>query len=191
MHIHLLGGVDSPGASCLVVEASGRRVLIDAGVSATVDPQDLAARVAALGGLAAVVTHAHADHAGALPVVLSPFPQVPLVATPATLALLDLFFTDALRMFERQARSRGVEPPYMRRLVEGVLARSVPIAFGQRYPLMPGSVAGAGGWWLTFCRAGHVLGAAMVLLETPEGATNRGAESMPVSGTSVHKRMGV
>jgi Cft2 family RNA processing exonuclease len=101
--------------------------------------------------------------------VLAPFAQVPLVATPATLALLDLFFTDALRVVARQASRQDMAPPYTRPLVAEMLARSVPLTFGQRYPLQSASINSADSWSLTLFRAGHLLGAAMVLLETPEG----------------------
>ncbi len=168
MQIHLLGGVGTPGASCVVVEAAGRRVLVDAGTSAGRAPSALAQQIQALGGISAgVVTHAHWDHVGALPLILASFPRVPLITTQATLDLLriTLPYPDAPPSLTPKAAITAT-----RRLnrVNALLARGVPLAFGKRFPLQ--TVASEPiDWWLTLVRAGHVLGAAMVLLETPEG----------------------
>ena len=84
MELAFLGGAGGIGASCLLVELAGlsigsgtsRCVLIDAGVR--MDPSgDRLPDLAALDGrdLAAIfVTHAHADHIGALPLVHQHFP---------------------------------------------------------------------------------------------------------------------
>ena len=169
MHIHLLGGVDTTGASCIVVEAAGQRVLVDAGTTGATNPIGLAAQIQALGGLdAAVVTHAHMDHAGALPQVLAPYPRASLIATPATLAFLQVLLTDPESLPQR-ARSSAASPEISHEKVQAVLARGTPLLFRQRYSLLSRTSSLGQDWWLTLFRAGHVLGAAMVFLETPEG----------------------
>jgi hypothetical protein len=53
MRLHFLGGADEVGASCLLVEAAGRRILVDAGVrmgAAATDRLPDLARVQALLG---------------------------------------------------------------------------------------------------------------------------------------------
>ena len=170
MQIHLLGGIETTGASCLIVEAAGRRVLVDAGAKAGGDPSQLAARIQALGGFdAAVVTHAHMDHAGALPTVLAQFPRASLMATPATLALLGVFLTDP-EMLAQRARRPAIPSKDDHARIQALLARGTPLSFRQRYPLLFAPSSIEQDWALTLFRAGHVLGSAMALLETPEGA---------------------
>ncbi len=67
MRIHFLGGASEVGASCVVIEAGGQRVLVDAGVRpGAADPLPDLARLQEGSGIdAVVVTHAHADHIGA------------------------------------------------------------------------------------------------------------------------------
>ncbi|HJZ49611.1 MAG TPA: MBL fold metallo-hydrolase, partial [Roseiflexaceae bacterium] len=71
MELAFLGGAGGVGASCLAIDLAGRHVLIDAGVR--MDPTaDRLPDLAQLDGrdLSAIfVTHAHADHIGALPLV--------------------------------------------------------------------------------------------------------------------------
>jgi Cft2 family RNA processing exonuclease len=170
MRIHLLGGVDTTGASCLVVEAAGQRVLVDAGTTGTSDPARLVARIHALGGIdAAVVTHAHMDHAGALPRVLAAFPRAPLIATSATLAFLQVLLTDP-ESIPQSGRTSTAIPKAGPENVPSILARGRPVAFRHRYSLLSKVSSTEGDWWLTLFQAGHVLGAAMVFLETPDGS---------------------
>lgn len=170
VRVHLLGGAAEIGASCVVVEAGGRRVLVDAGVRpGDPDPLPDLARLQDLGGVSAiVVSHAHADHIGALPLAAAAFPAAPLLATPPTAALMAVMLQDALRIAEARLERDGDLPAYGEPAVAALLDRLRPLPFLQPYPLLPPDGA-APPWQLTFFPAGHVLGAALVLLETPEG----------------------
>jgi Cft2 family RNA processing exonuclease len=165
MDLHLLGGASEIGASCLVVAADRRRVLVDAGVRPDApDPLPDLARLQDLGGIdAIVVTHAHADHIGALPLVVGAFPAAEVLASPATVALMRVMLADAVRIGRLRAEVDGDLPPYGQAQVDALLDRLRPLPFGQPHPLLPG-------WGVTLWPAGHVLGAAMAWLDTPEGA---------------------
>ena len=95
MELAFLGGASGVGASCLAVDVAGRSLLIDAGVR--MDPNaDRLPDLAQLDGrdLSAIfVTHAHADHIGALPLVHQHFPATPIYASPAGSRALDTFVT--------------------------------------------------------------------------------------------------
>ena len=169
MRCHFLGGAAEVGASCLLIEAAGRRILVDAGIRMQAgDSLPDLSRLQELGGVdAIVITHAHADHIGALPLAAGAFPSAPILATPATTALMTVMLEDAVRIGERRAETEGDLPPYGRPQVEALLERIVPLRFLQPRPLFADA---ADSWQLTLFPAGHVLGAAMALIETPEGS---------------------
>jgi len=167
MKLHFLGGADEVGASCLLIEVAGRRILVDAGIrmgGAAADRLPDLARASDLGGLDAILlTHAHLDHSGALPLVHGAFPRAEIRMTAPTLGLLRILLLDALKIMELKSDQEGEIPLYPLPAVEALLARSVGKPFLEPVPLCDGAIRA------TFFPAGHVLGAAAVGLETPEG----------------------
>ena len=121
-----------------------------------------------LGGV--VLTHAHLDHSGTLPILVREGFQGPIYVTPPTLDLLPILLLDAGRIQEEDARyakkkgfSRHAEP---RALVteadaEAVLHLLEPVPVHQ--------VQDVDGFRVTFHRAGHILGAAQVRVEDVSG----------------------
>ena len=167
MRVHFLGGADEVGASCILVEAGGHRVLVDAGVRMGAAQRDRLpdlARATELGGLDAIlVTHAHLDHSGALPLVHGAFPAATVWMTGPTLGLLRILLLDAIRVMESKSDQEGEIPLYPLPAVEALLGGSRAAPLLEPVALCGGEVRA------TFFPAGHVLGAAAVGLETPEG----------------------
>src|SRR6185503_4084725 len=112
---------------------------------------------------AVLVTHAHLDHIGALPVLLQRYPALTLYATPPTIALMRIQLLDALKIMEADSEAEGEVPLYSRPAVEALLARTQPVK-----PYTPFEVA-PGGPRATFFLSGHILGACSVGIEGPEG----------------------
>ncbi len=165
MELAFLGGAGGVGASCLALEIAGRRVLIDAGVR--MDPSaDRLPDLAQLDGrdLAAIfVTHAHADHIGALPLVHQHFPATPIYASPATIRLMEVMLADALRVMERRATEELEIPLYDAALVASMLRLLRPLPLGeQTIPELPNVTISA-------TRAGHVAGAVGLGFAAPDG----------------------
>jgi uncharacterized protein len=165
LELAFLGGAGGVGASCLALDIAGRRVLIDAGVRmdptadrlpdlAQLDRRDLAA---------IFVTHAHADHIGALPLVHQHFPATPIYASPATIRLMEVMLADALRVMERRATEELEIPLYDAALVASMLRMLRPLPLGeQSIPELPNVTISA-------TRAGHVAGAVGLGFAAPDG----------------------
>ena len=164
MNITFLGGGSEVGASSALVELGAVRLLVDCGLRMTGE-----ARLPDLGLLPAgselagvILTHAHLDHSGALPVFHQHFPQVPIYATAPTGALVEVLLRDALNIAKSKQESEGELPLYPPAAVESLLQHLTPVPFGS-----PTSIGNSGAT-VTWFPAGHILGAACVGIEGRE-----------------------
>lgn len=116
---------------------------------------------------AVVLTHAHIDHAGYLPLLVKQGFDGPVYCTPATQALCRIMLPDAGHLQEEDARyanRKGFSkhhpalPLYTVEDAKNSLARLSPLDMDKTLQV-------AAGVALRFARAGHLLGAASVELE--------------------------
>jgi len=144
-----LGGAGEVGGSSHLLDFGRTRVLVDAGVKPD-GRGPLAPNFQALKELdAAVITHAHLDHCGALPLLVRDQPDVPIYCTPPSARLI----TSALN--DHAAMGGGL--PGGAPLHE-VKRQLCPVPFGK--PVKVGDAR------ITLTESGHILGAASVLFET-------------------------
>ena len=164
-----LGGAGEVGASCGILRIGDRRLLIDAGMRPSARAgQD---RLPALDRLtveppeAILVTHAHIDHTGALPLASERFPTAPIYCTETTLLLTRLLLADSVRVMEAEHLAQeGETPLYTAEVVERTLARVRPVEWAQPIaPLDDPAIT------VRYLHAGHIAGAAMLLIDTPAG----------------------
>lgn len=159
MKISVLGGGNEVGASCLYIELAETTILIDAGMR--VHGENPLPALGMLDGLAdpdvILVTHAHADHIGALPIVHSLYPDVPVYATPPSIDLMQIMMKDSYKILERRCRETNTLTPYSEEQVTNLLQSVLP--FPASGELKIGNVT------IKSFRAGHILGAVMFLIE--------------------------
>jgi predicted metal-dependent RNase len=166
-----LGGANEIGASCGLLEAYDARVVIDAGLRPNAGATDRYpdfARLAAAGEPhAALVTHAHMDHTGGLPILLRRFPDIPFFATEPTIRIALTVLRDGVHIMERDWDG---PVDYTRAEVEALARAMTPVAFRE-----PRLVAQTPETRVTasFVRAGHILGAAMLAVEIEHLPTGR------------------
>jgi len=167
MKIVMLGGADEVGASCALVDVGGYKVLVDCGIRMTRTGPERLPDLSSLEMIGApdvvVLTHAHLDHTGALPLVNEAFPDVPILATAPTVELTKVLLADALKVMESRWERESEIPLYQEQQVLSTLERSVPVPFLTETPIFGGDMT------VTFHPAGHILGAAMVSIQTDEG----------------------
>jgi metallo-beta-lactamase family protein len=120
---------------------------------------------------AVILTHAHLDHSGALPILARGGYKGPVYATPGTIDLCGLLLPDSGRLQEQDAdyanrhgfsKHHPALPLYTEADAMAALRLFQPVEFGA-----PHRISDANRF--TFHPAGHILGAAIVELETPEG----------------------
>ncbi|MDE2250900.1 MAG: MBL fold metallo-hydrolase [Gammaproteobacteria bacterium] len=165
--------------SCHLLECAGRRLLIDCGMFQ--GGRELEEENAApLGFDAAAVdflllTHAHLDHCGRLPLLARRGFRGEIIATAATRELAQLVLQDAAHMAEddaawrtRHARDgKPVAALYTQADVAAAMACfGRPAAYRAELQLAPGLR-------VSFHDAGHILGSAHVLVQVTEAGRTR------------------
>ncbi len=161
IELSFLGGASGIGASCTLVRVGDTTLVIDCGVrysgtSALPDLSVLADQVVD----AVLVTHAHMDHSGGLPVITEACPAAPVLATPPTIDLVAILLRDALRLMNGPERESEI-PLYTESQVEQLFHIMRPVPYHQPIRIKDVQVR-----WLP---AAHILGAAMLQLTTPGG----------------------
>ena len=177
MRLVFLGGAESIGASSTLVEIDDVRLVVDCGIrmkgSGPERLPDLSPLEETGPPHAILVTHAHLDHIGALPVLHQRFPDVPIFATPPTIALTRIQLLDSLRIMREESSVDGELPLYSEHAVESLLARMVPtrplepfraVPHGRRSTDIDGD-----GPEFTFFPAGHIIGAVAIGVTSREG----------------------
>jgi Cft2 family RNA processing exonuclease len=144
-----LGGAGEIGGSSHLLDFGTTRVLVDAGIKP--DGRGPAApNFRRLNGFdAAVITHAHLDHCGALPLLVRDQPEAPIYCTPPSAKLIVSALNDHAAMGGGLA---GGAP------LHEVKKRLVPMPFGKPFKVGEAKI--------TLTESGHILGAASVLLRS-------------------------
>src|SRR5579859_7896308 len=171
IRLTFLGGADEVGASSTLIEIAGRRLLVDAGIRISnktsrglkADQLPDLRRISEAGGIdALLVTHAHTDHTGALPLVTEHYPAIPVFATRPSLELIRVLQADSLRIMSTRSEQEGELPLFDALAVERLLNLCQPVEFLQSIQL-------GDGLKVTYYPAGHIIGAASLVIESAEG----------------------
>ncbi len=164
MNIQFLGGANEVGASSTLITIEGHRILVDTGVRMGVEHRSNPPDFGDIGRIDAVVlTHAHSDHTGALPVLargrLNAGTKV--YCTSATRAITTVLLNDSARRKERDNKGNG--PPECTVFdVNNAMRLIAEVPYGTGVSVCGGSLTA------TWIPAGHVLGAAMIYIEGKE-----------------------
>lgn len=172
--LQFLGGAGTVTGSKYLIRAGGRQVLLDCGLfqglkelrlrnwrEPPFQPSDIDA---------VVLSHAHIDHSGYLPLLARRGFHGPVYCTAATRSLLRIMLLDAAHIQEEEAayanrkgfsKHHPAEPLYITRDAENVLKLLKPRTYGGPFAVTDGVVA-------TFRRAGHILGSATIELQIGE-----------------------
>ena len=174
MRISFLGAAGTVTGSRHLLVADSKQILVDCGLFQGLKALRLRNRealpfdVASLD--AVVLTHAHLDHSGFLPVLVKHGFKGPIYCTPPTADLVPILLADSGHLQEEDARwaaKKGFsrhehpEPLYTEEDARAVTPLLRPVPVGQDLDL--------GGLRLRYTLAGHILGAASVAVASAEG----------------------
>lgn len=171
MKITFLGGADEVGASCTLIELAEHRIVVDCGIRmVSGDKLPWIGLIEEAGGADAIlITHAHTDHTGALPLLVQTSPA-PIYMTPPTMDLTHVLLKDSLKIMQIESEKEGEVPLYPPAAVELTMSLIDPVHWGEPREILGGAAR------ITYLPAGHVLGASSILLETDEGSILMGGD---------------
>ncbi|MEG2083763.1 MAG: MBL fold metallo-hydrolase, partial [Oscillospiraceae bacterium] len=171
------GAAHEVTGSCFLLEACGKNILIDCGMeqgkdiyenqSIPVSPTDLDC---------ILLTHAHIDHSGKIPMLFKNGCKAPIYATEATNDLCDIMLKDSAHIQEseaewrsRKARRSGesaYEPLYTTEDALLALKAFRPCHYGEELALFDGVKA-------RYTDVGHLLGSAVIELWVNESGETK------------------
>ena len=177
MKLTFYGAARAVTGSCHCLEVGGRRILIDCGLQQGQDEEDNRQLDFSPGDIDCVlVTHAHIDHSGRLPLLSKLGYQGPIVTTRLTARLLSIMLRDSAHIQEsdaqwenrkgKRAGREPVEPVYTLADAEAALALVQTREYGEEFELLEGVRC-------RFVDAGHLLGSACIELWLTEGGVER------------------
>jgi metallo-beta-lactamase family protein len=180
MKIHFLGAARTVTGSQYLIEVNGKRLLMECGMfqghrdeaigrnlALQFDPHTLDA---------AILSHAHIDHSGNLPILVAAGYEGPIYATHATRDLVDLMLMDSAHIQEADAEYINeknlrhglppVKPLYTRADAARVAQYTSGVDYETPFEVIPGVQA-------RFHDAGHILGSASIELTIHEKGKTR------------------
>ena len=178
MKLTFFGAAKAVTGSCHCVEANGHKILVDCGLQQGRDERDNSELDFVPSYIDdVVVTHAHIDHSGRLPLLVKQGFRGNIYCTRLTAELLSIMLRDSAHIQEsdaayenlkgRRSGKEPVEPLYTIVDVERALRHIVTCEYGQELNISDGVK-------VRFVDAGHLLGSASVeMWLTDEGETRK------------------
>ncbi|MEJ5211511.1 MAG: MBL fold metallo-hydrolase [Burkholderiales bacterium] len=180
MHIEFHGAAREVTGSCHLFQVGRHRFLVDCGlIQGSPEHEKLNRQPLPFNAReidAVVLTHAHLDHSGRLPVLVKAGFRGFIYAHRATAALCRVMLEDAAHLNEKEAErynryqaGRGkprLDPLFDQDDVYTTERHFKPIEYGEPVDILPGVT-------VTLHDAGHILGSAMVDIRMQEGSLTR------------------
>jgi metallo-beta-lactamase family protein len=180
MKLTFLGAAGMVTGSCYLLEAGGLRLMVDCGMfqgkEEALNREPFGVNPGSLDGV--ILTHAHIDHSGRLPLLRKQGFVGPVYTHQATADLAAIMLLDSAHIQEmeseretrksRRAARDGAEPLYSLADAKAVAAQFFPIPYGELHQLNDQLA-------IRLQDAGHILGSAIVeVFETDaEGRTTK------------------
>ncbi|MBE43874.1 MAG: beta-CASP ribonuclease aCPSF1 [Thaumarchaeota archaeon] len=162
-----LGGFGEVGRSCMLLTTHESKILLDCGInpgareSLNAFPRLDWANIELDELDAIVISHAHLDHTGFLPVIFKYGYKGPIYCSEPTLPLMTLIQNDMIKV----AMVEGKIPLYTERDIKEVIKHTITLPYGMVTDIAPDVK-------LVLSNAGHILGSSTMHLHIGNGDHN-------------------
>ncbi len=150
LRIRILGGARRVGASGILLDTGKRKILLDYGSTPSKNP-DFPLPVSPYEVDAIILSHAHIDHSGAIPLLYKGARGPTLISTPLTIELSDLLINDMIKI-------NGRKLPFTKRELQKMLEHVLPVKYNEPIEIFDNII-------VTLRNAGHVPGSASIEIE--------------------------
>jgi metallo-beta-lactamase family protein len=171
VELEFFGAAQEVTGSCHILRVAGRTIMLDCGMfqgrRTESREKNLRLPIAAENIDAVVLSHAHIDHAGRLPLLSASGYTGHVYCTPATRDLCAIMLADSAHIQQKDAEFLArhgkayAAPLYTQPDVESVMRAMRAVPYEQPFEVTPEVRA-------TLVDAGHILGSASVILECTE-----------------------
>ncbi len=177
MNLTFLGATHEVTGSCTLVEICGHYGLVDCGMEQGIDTfVNIELPVSPTDIEFVLLTHAHIDHSGKIPLLYKLGCDAPVYATAATCHLCEIMLRDCAHIQEsdaewksRKARRAGeaeTAPYYSMEDAEAAISHLRPLDYGQKIQVAERVI-------VRYIDAGHLMGAASIEVWLTEGETTK------------------
>ncbi len=168
VRLTFLGGGRQVGRSCILLQTPESRVLLDCGIDPAVDTSNPGAfpylespdfRIDELD--AVIVSHAHLDHSGLIPLLTKFGYKGPIYCTEPTRDVMSLLQLDMIKIM----RAEGKDPIFTSDEVKETVKQTITVGYDEVTDVTPDVR-------ITMYNSGHILGGAMVHMHIGNGLHN-------------------
>jgi len=166
-----LGGADEIGASCFYLNIFGTGLLLDCGTHPRKKGKDSLPNFGLLKNEPldfVIISHAHQDHIGALPYLIQEFPHVIVYSTYQTKEIADITLHNAANILKLENTIENDLRNYSHEEIDLLVKSFRDIEYQKTFELMGLRHLLNESIKITLCDAGHILGAATVIIEIAE-----------------------
>ncbi len=177
MKLTFIGAAHEVTGSCHLLEVNGKHILVDCGMEQGPDlyeNQSLPVMASEIDYI--LLTHAHIDHAGLIPLLCKQGFQGEIITTFATADLCNIMLRDSahIQEFEAEWRNRKAkrsgaplyEPLYTTQDAIDAIGHLAPCDYGQKITVCEGVE-------VRFSDIGHLIGSASIEVWATEGETSK------------------
>lgn len=158
--IEFLGAMMEVGASGMILDNGHERIVLDYGADTEEAPPrpplPVGKKVDSL-----ILSHAHLDHCGSIPMLMKKNPAMPIYGLPVTKELMEMILLDSLKInMQEMGGIEGAGLPFNKHDVSTTLRNFRPIQYKKHFKLKRANV--------TLYDAGHIPGSALTFVDFGE-----------------------